>query len=75
MLSTMNPAFREGDEVILGRGTYEGTSGVFLRLRPDVHWADILEADGHIRSHPVAWLDHAKSPVRGCGQPHTTELE
>ena len=46
--------FREGDEVVLARGTYPGTSGVFLRLRPDVNWADITERSGAIRSHPGA---------------------
>ena len=51
--------FREGDEVVLARGTYPGTSGVFLRLRPDVNWADITERSGVIRSHPVQWLDHS----------------
>jgi len=53
--------FREGDEVVLARGTYPGTSGVFLRLRPDVNWADITERSGVIRSHPVQWLDHCAS--------------
>ena len=53
--------FREGDEVVLARGTYSGTSGVFLRLRPDVNWADITERSGAIRSHPVQWLDHCAS--------------
>jgi hypothetical protein len=53
------PAFHEGDEVVLANGTYQGTLGVFLRLREDVKWADITERDGSIRSHPVAWLAHA----------------
>jgi hypothetical protein len=48
--------FHEGDEVVLAKGTYQGTSGVFLRLREDVKWADITERNGSIRSHPVAWL-------------------
>jgi len=51
--------FREGDEVVLAEGTYQGTLGVFVRFRTDVHWADITERDGSIRSHPVAWLDHS----------------
>jgi hypothetical protein len=50
--------FREGDEVVLGRGTYQGTLGVFVRFKTDLNWADIAERNGHIRSHPVAWLDH-----------------
>jgi hypothetical protein len=57
------PAFRQGDEVVLANGTYQGTLGVFLRLREDVKWADITERNGSIRSHPVAWLAHAADPV------------
>lgn len=52
-------AFREGDDVVLAEGTYEGTPGVFLRLREDVNWADITERNGSVRSHPVAWLAHS----------------
>ena len=44
---------------MLAEGTYQGTPGVFLRLREDVKWADITERNGSIRSHPVAWLDHS----------------
>ena len=51
--------FREGDEVILAKGSYEGTTGVFLRLRPDINWAEISERNGSIRSHPVEWLAHS----------------
>ena len=45
MMSTRpaGPTFREGDEVVLAQGTYQGTLGVFLRLREDVNWADITE--------------------------------
>ncbi len=56
--------FCEGDEVVLAEGTYQGTYGVFLRLKDDTNWADINERDGSIRSHPVAWLAHAAGPVR-----------
>jgi hypothetical protein len=56
--------FGEGEEVVLVAGTYEGTQGVFLRLRADVRWADITERNGRIRSHPVAWLAHAVREVR-----------
>lgn len=61
MMSTRHdgPAFLEGDEVVVAHGTYQGTSGVFLRLREDVKWADVTERNGAIRSHPVAWLAHA----------------
>ena len=52
----VNPVFCEGDEVVLAAGPYEGTRGVFLRLRSDVNWADITEANGSIRMHPRVWL-------------------
>ena len=55
-LEPAHPEFREGDEVVLAEGTYQGTVGVFLHLREDVNWADIAERNGSIRSHPVAWL-------------------
>ena len=51
--------FREGDEVVLAQGTYPGTVGVFLRLKEDVNWAEIMERNGDVRSHPVLWLEHA----------------
>jgi hypothetical protein len=51
--------FQEGEAVVLARGSYQGTLGVFLRLRPDPLWADIQESGGAIRSHPVEWLEHA----------------
>jgi hypothetical protein len=57
--------FREGDEVVLANGTYQGTLGVFLRLREDVNWADILERNGDIRSHPVIWLARSPSAIPG----------
>lgn len=50
--------FREGDQVVLAAGTYQGTFGVFVRFRTDANWADIAERNGEIRSHPVAWLGH-----------------
>lgn len=57
-------AFCEGDEVILSKGTYQGTLGVFLRLTDDVNWAQITERNGKIRSHPVAWLAHSSGAIR-----------
>ena len=50
--------FCEGDQVVLAEGTYQGTLGVFVRLRKDINWADIAERNGNVRSHPVAWLEH-----------------
>jgi len=61
-------AFHEGDAVVLADGTYQGTPGIFLRLRGDVNWADITEVGGRVRSHPVAWLAHSTPiPQRGSG--------
>jgi hypothetical protein len=57
--------FCEGEEVVLAEGTYRGTLGVFLRLRPDVKWADIVQSHGIIRSHPVAWLAHFAAAAPG----------
>ena len=61
----VSAVFREGDQVVLAEGTYQGTLGVFVRLRPDVNWADITERNGSTRSHPVAWLDHSTGAIRG----------
>ena len=58
-------AFRQGDEVVLAEGTYQGTLGVFVQLRKDANWADITERNGSIRCHPVAWLEHSTGPKRG----------
>ena len=67
MMSTRlaGPTFREGDEVVLANGTYQGTLGVFLRLREDVNWADISERKGNVRSHPVMWLAHSAGAIPG----------
>jgi hypothetical protein len=51
--------FQQGDEVVLVRGSYQGTPGIFFRLKADPAWADIAERDGMIRSHPVEWLAHS----------------
>lgn len=51
-------AFREGDRVVLTKGSYEGTPGVFLQFRSDPNWADIREWNGIVREHPVVWLAH-----------------
>jgi hypothetical protein len=55
----LTAVFQEGDEVELIKGSYEGTLGVFVRLRDDVKWADISERNGQVRRHPVEWLGHA----------------
>jgi hypothetical protein len=51
--------FHEGEAVVLARGSYQGTPGMFLRLKADTAWADIQETGGAVRSHPVEWLEHA----------------
>jgi hypothetical protein len=48
--------FQPGDHVVLAKGTYQGTTGIFIRLCPDPRWADITERNGTVRSHPVEWL-------------------
>jgi hypothetical protein len=53
------PTFQKGDAVFLAKGSYEGTLGTFLNLNDDDQkWADILEQNSQIRSHPVEWLQH-----------------
>jgi hypothetical protein len=59
-------SFREGDALVLEEGSYQGTLGVFLRLREDVKWADITERNGNVRSHPVEWL--ARDAIQGSTQ-------
>jgi DNA-binding NtrC family response regulator len=54
--------FRKGDNVVLAEGTYQGTRGVFIRVRQDANWADIEERNGVVRCHPVVWLQHADPP-------------
>jgi len=51
------PIFQEGDAVSLAKGSYQGTTGVFLHLCTDPKWADILEPNSEVRSHPVEWLE------------------
>jgi len=67
MMSTgpADPKFREGDEVVLAQGSYQGTLGVFVRLKEDVNWADVTERNGRVRSHPVAWLAHSAGTIPG----------
>jgi hypothetical protein len=52
--------FQKGDTVFLAKGSYEGTLGTFLNFKDDdPKWADILEQDSQVRSHPVEWLQHS----------------
>ena len=51
--------FRNGDKVVLAKGSYQGTLGTFLNFKDDdPHWADIREENLDVRSHPVEWLQH-----------------
>ena len=50
--------FHKGEKVILTKGTYQGTCGIFLAYKDDKNWADIEETDGAVRSHPLDWLAH-----------------
>ena len=72
---TLSPTFHKGDEVVLVEGTYQGTSGVFVRLRDDVRWADITERNGAVRSHPVAWLGHAVEGGRSSANTAEATME
>jgi hypothetical protein len=64
-IPSADPAFREGDEVVLVLGSHQGTLGVFLSLRKDPNWADIRERNGDIRSHPVVWLARSTRATPG----------
>jgi len=66
----VTPTFHEGDEVVLVEGTYQGTLGIFVRLRNDAAWADIAERNGAVRSHPVAWLGHVVKRPEKPGLQH-----
>lgn len=51
MSSSSKPAqaetrFIEGDKVVLARGPYTGTPGVFLHSIADTKWADIVWRNG-----------------------------
>ena len=63
-------AFQNGDEVFCARGSYQGTLGIFLNLRSDPKWADVLERNLQVRSHPVEWLQHSNpetNPLKTAG--------
>ena len=53
--------FQKGDGVSVAKGTYQGTLVVFLNLKDDPTWADVLERNEKVRSHPVEWLEHTPS--------------
>ena len=54
--------FQKGDDVFLDKGPYKGTIGTFLNLKDDdPKWADILERNSEVRSHPIEWLKHSSN--------------
>ena len=61
MMSTQpaGPTFREGDEVVLAKGSYQGTLGIFLHMKEDTNWRTSGNATA-LSSHPVIWLARAK---------------
>src|SRR6185312_4582698 len=58
-----NPRFHPGDEVVLAEGPHKYVHGIFLRLKEDVEWAAIKEANGAISSHPVEWMSTYTGPL------------
>ncbi len=55
-ISSANPAFREGDEVVLALGSYQGTLSVFLRLRtPTGRTSASATATSEV-TQPSGWL-------------------
>jgi hypothetical protein len=58
-----NPRFHPGDEVVLSEGPHKYVHGTFLRLKEDVEWAAIKEANGAISSHPVEWMSTYTGPL------------
>ena len=59
ILPAKTTEFKDGDNVVLAEGTYQGTPGVFIQLRQDENWAEIRESCGVVRCHPVVWLQHS----------------
>ena len=54
--------FHKGDQVCLVKGSRQGVTGTFLRLRTDPKWANIREPDKWIRAHPVEWMALSTPP-------------
>jgi hypothetical protein len=50
--------FQPGDPVVLSYGSHIGVTGTFVRLKDDVSWAEIMEENGVLRTHPLIWLSH-----------------
>jgi hypothetical protein len=51
-----NPRFHAGAEAVLAEGPHKYVHGTFQRLKDDVEWAAIKEANGAVSSHPVEWM-------------------
>ena len=56
-------SFHSGDRIYLAKGSYEGTTGIFLQLKADPKWADIREPNDSIRAHPVEWMALSGAPA------------
>lgn len=54
----LSTGFQPQDRVFLADGPYRSTSGIFLKLREDIRWAEIEEPNSLVRPHPVEWLRH-----------------
>jgi hypothetical protein len=55
------PTFRKGDSVFVAKGPNEGIVGTFLNFKDDdPNWADILEQNSQVSSHPVEWLQPSR---------------
>jgi hypothetical protein len=58
-----NPTFHAGDEVVLAEGPHKYVHGTFVRLKDDVEWAAIKQANGAVSSHPVEWMRSYRGPL------------
>ena len=56
-----NRDFQRGDNVVVAEGPFQGTPGVFVKLKDDIKWGEINEYNGVLRSHPLIWLRHSKA--------------
>lgn len=62
-ISAAPGTFHSGDRIYLAKGSYEGTTGIFLHLKTDPKWADIREPNDSIRAHPVEWMALSGPPA------------
>ena len=60
-----NAPFLAGENVVLAEGPYQGTTGVFVKLRDDIRWAEIKQWNGVVQIHPIVWLRRRELPQSG----------